>query len=407
METVNVEKTIDSHDYRGWHQFVLTAYATNSNEDFVPYRSYITDNDWWTICLPFDLTYKEMIYLFGTTGSSPKIPYLSKLTYVIRDVENTKIRLMFSKNLMEYKETVDEGKVHGTISETKAKPADDDVVLHKGVPYLIRPNMSKDANGNFKRQFDIKSNEYPGLGEKIKASESLTGSLQKQLVYSGEYVVPAYVVNNTGATKEEVWTDDQEFEMGDGTKFTHPATGTVSYGESASTPYELSKAFTYTFVGTFYKSLMPQYCYFLGWDSSKNCAAFWYNRVADAVNWNWNNETGIICANWNMEKKISDATDLKDPARWKITSGTDLKNDDFKAETATGAKHSLMDIYFGDNANMDIVVNGIGEITVKGLNSNTEDNNSVYDMQGIRVNKPLNQLPKGVYIKNGKKYIVK
>lgn len=403
-EEVEVLNVTDANDFRGWHQFVLTAYATNSNEEFVPYRSYISDNDWWTICLPFDLTYKELIYLFGTTGSSPKIPYLSKLTYVVRDVENSKIRLMFSKNLMEYKETVAEGKVHGTISETKAKPADDDIVLHKGVPYLIRPNMSKDANGDFKRMFDIKASEYPGLGAKIEASENLAGSIQKELVYSGEYTVPAYVVNNTGAAKEEVWTSAQEFEMGDGTKFTHPATGTISYA-GEDTNYELSKAFTYTFVGTFYKSLMPQYCYFLGWDSTNNCAAFWYNRVPDTANWKWNNETGIICPNWNKDKQISTATGLDDPARWILSSGTDLKNDDFNK--VSGAKHSLMDIYFGDNANMDIVVNGIGEITVKGLNSNTEDNNSVYDMQGIRVNKPLNQLPKGVYIKNGKKYIVK
>jgi hypothetical protein len=403
-EEVEVLNVTDANDYRGWHQFVLTAYATNSNEDFVPYRSYISDNDWWTICLPFDLTYKEMIYLFGTTGSSPKIPYLSKLTYVVRDVENSKIRLMFSKNLMEYKETVADGAVHGTISETKARPADNDVVLHKGVPYLIRPNMSKDASGSFKRQFDIKANEYPGLGAKIKASENLTGSIQKQLVYSGEYTVPAYVVNNTGTAQEAVETSAKEFEMGDGTKFTHPATGTISYaGENTS--YELSSEFTYTFVGSFYKSLMPQYCYFLGWDSNKNCAAFWYNRVPDVKNYNWNNETGIICPKWNKNLRISDATGIDNPARWIISAGTDLKNDDFNK--VSGAKHSLMDIYFGDNANMDIVVNGIGEITVKGLNSNTEDNNSVYDMQGIRVNKPLNQLPKGVYIKNGKKYIVK
>ncbi len=402
-EKVEALKVTDANDFRGWHQFVLTAYATNSNEEFVPYRSYISDNDWWTICLPFDLTYKELIYLFGTTGSSPKIPYLSKLTYVVRDVENSKIRLMFSKNLMEYKETVAEGKVHGTISETKAKPADDDIVLHKGVPYLIRPNMSKDANGDFKRQFDIKASEYPGLGAKIEASENLSGSIQKELVYSGEYTVPAYVVNNTGAAKEEVWTSAQEFEMGDGTKFTHPATGTISYA-GEDTNYELSKAFSYTFVGTFYKSLMPQYCYFLGWDSTNKCAAFWYNRVPDTMNWKWNNETGIICPNWNKDKQISKATGLDDPARWILSSGTDLKNDDFSV--TTGAKHGLMDIYFGDNANMDVVVSGIGEITVKGMNSNAEEG-IVYDMQGVRVNKSLNQLPKGVYIKNGKKYVVK
>ena len=42
----------DAHDYRGWHQFTLAAYATMSDEPFTPVKFYQNDNDWWTVCLP-------------------------------------------------------------------------------------------------------------------------------------------------------------------------------------------------------------------------------------------------------------------------------------------------------------------------------------------------------------------
>lgn len=87
---------LKKNDYRGWHQFVLVANASNSDVPFESLKSFVTDNDWWTICVPYDLTYSDMVYLFGDKKNN-KIPYLSKLLYVVRDVKNTHITLMFSK----------------------------------------------------------------------------------------------------------------------------------------------------------------------------------------------------------------------------------------------------------------------------------------------------------------------
>ena len=375
-------------DYRGWHQFVLTAYAHNKKEDIEPYRSYITDNEWWTICMAFDLTKSEIEMLYGGNG----LPYVSKLTHVIRDIKNERITLMFSNNLMEYKETVESGKVHGEISKTKGGVGDDDVVIHKGVPYLIRPNLKDDA----KRQFDFRPGER--LHEKLKEEASLSGDEQKARVYAGEYTVPSYVINDeTGI--ESVESAAVDFTMGDGTVITHNS-GTIKYF-GANVPYKISRENKYTFVGTLYKSPMPVNCYFLGWDSrlnnGKGGAAFWYNKLQDTQDWNWNNETGIIIPNFNTSQEIDPAGGPDDPARWIITG---LAGDDIKTSTGAGAKKYSM--LFGDDSVDSGEATGISEMPVSEV-----DENSVYDLQGTEVGRSLRGLSKGVYIKNGKKYVVK
>jgi len=378
----------EGKDYRGWHQFVLTAYAHNKKDDIMPYRSYITDNEWWTICMAFDLTKSEIEKIYGGNG----LPYVSKLTHVVRDIKNERITLMFSNNLMEYKETVDEGKVHGVISTTKGGVGDDDVVIHKGVPYLIRPNLKDDAT----RQFDITPSER--LYEKLKTEASLTGDEQKALIYAGEYTVPSFVVNNEDGL-EGVESEAVDFTMGDGTSFSY-APGTIKYfGQNV--PYKVSSETTYTFVGSLYKSPMPANCYFLGWDSrlngGKGGAAFWYNKKQDEQDWNWNNETGIIIPNFNTDTEIHAATTSKDPARWIITG---LTGDDIKTSTGSGAKKYSME--FG--AEMSGVITGVEGLSEE---SNISEDQTVYNIQGAEVGRSLRGLSKGVYIMNGKKYVVK
>ena len=229
------------NDYRGWHQFVLAGYGYNGVVPNEPIRSFISDNDWWTICEPFDLRYSDMIKFFGydRQGFDKKIPYLSKLMYVVRDVKNQTITLMFSKNLMEYKEMIDDptNHVHGTIDEeTKWDPAelvnDDPIILHKGVPYLIRPNLSVDAqtgNINATRQFNVYKTETGDLYQRLNDSRTLSAKQQMGLIYSGEYTVPAYVVgyDEEGAVSEGT-QESKTITNLDGSSFTYTS-GTINY----------------------------------------------------------------------------------------------------------------------------------------------------------------------------------
>lgn len=410
VETKEVEilSVADSKDYRGWHQFVLTSYAANSTVPFVPYRSYISDNDWWTICLPFDLTRAELIKLFGTEDGN-KIPYLSKLTYVVRDVENRDITLNFSKNLLEYKEElVGDSKLHGKVSEEAGGVNDDDIVLHKGVPYLIRPNLTAEANGSFKRQFDIMSTGVEGdLYDRIQTSQELAGSEMNQIIYDGEYTVPAYVINNSESVESVYEGESVSFNMGDNTTFDYANNTTITYNKE-EVDAQISSDYSYTFVGSFFLSLMPQYSYFLGWDSAKKKAAFWYNAVPDKNNWTWNNETGIILPNFTangQEITITAAKDLDNPARWVINLD---KGDDFP-ETSS-AKNHVTAMNFGGSAKM---FDGDATVIIKVDNDVIDpstihfNNKGVYSISGQYLGTSLEGLQKGVYVKDGKKIILK
>ena len=172
--------------------------------------------------------------------------------------------------------------------------------------------------------------------------------------------------------------------------------------------YKISSAFTYTFVGSLYNSLMPQYCYFLGWDSTKGKAAFWYSAVQDKSGWNWNNETGIICPNFNTDTKIHSATGFNDPARWTIAgaNGTSLQPDDIQMPSGAGAKSYTMDFggtnFFEIDDEDDGIVTEIEEVKAQGngvLN--------VYSANGVYMGNSVEGLAKGLYIVNGQKYVVK
>ena len=413
MEDVYAVTKDKQYDYRGWHQFILTAYATNDDRPITPIKFYQTDNDWWTVCFPYDLRYSEMKKFFG---DGDKIPYLSKLRYVVRDYDKEKITLMFSKNLMEYKEvitnpTIEDDYVHGVIDDETKWPATengvalgtpptneegtngyDPIILHKGVPYLIKPNIAVGAN----RQFDVYQTETPELYKRLIDVQYLDAGALETMIYKGEYTVPAYVIGNGENT-----VDSRDFEYQAGPTFSYSSDRQITYG-GQKVSARISSEFSYTFVGSFFLSVMPKDCYFLGWDSKKNCAAFWFNKTPKLDSYDWNNQTGIICPNFKTNTRIHEATGLSDPARWIFEAST-LANDNLKTSSNTGnAKSYGMDW----GGSVDVVVSGIGKINVDNAQNNVVNNDVIYDMRGVRMNRPLSRLTKGVYIVNGKKYVV-
>ena len=416
-EIAQAKNVVAKHDYRGWHQFVLHAYDTNDNRPLTPVKFYQTDNDWWTVCLPYDLKYSEMIRFFGNGDGN--IPYLSKLRYVVRDYDQKKITLMFSQNLMVYKEDIQnpsntDDYVHGVIDDqTKwigdgegqyadltALKAADPIILHKGVPYLIRPNIDVNAG----RSFDVFQTETPDLYNRLIDSQNVPAAQLETYIYKGEYTVPAYVV---GESIPEATADQRSFAHTEfGPTFTYSSSNPIIYQGKEITA-AISNDFSYTFVGSFFLSVLPQYCYFLGWDSKNSRAAFWYNRVPNLASQDWNNQTGIICPNFNTSKTIDPATSLSDPARWILTA-SDVKNDDLIGVTQ-GAKTNTETAMEEGGAifSVDVVVNGIGKINTDDASDGIERADVVYDLRGVRMNQPLKSLPKGIYIVNGKKYVVK
>lgn len=457
MVTAEFQDVLKQNDYRGWHQFILGAYSQNTKLINVPLKSYITDSEWWTICLPYDLRYTDMIALYGGSDNEvTKIPYLSKLLYVVRDVENSHITLMFSKNLMEYKEHEPGSEtsinatthVHGVIDELKWKPEEiamNPVILHAGVPYLIKPWIPTGASRQFNIYRDQLNNQMQSIMEGeldkedgirrihdnqlydiMNQGRNRSGDEQKDLIYKGEYKVPAYLINNTRNVESPI--ESTTLKMKDGSQFTYNANSEFDfYGKKYD--MHISSDFIYTFVGTFYLSIIPQYAYFLGWDKTlnkgKGGAAFWYNRKLDKSQWAWNNETGVICANWPEDQLISVATSLNSPARW-VTTDKDGKaaptaepvqvsNDDFGQASSSqpaGVRAGSTSMLFGNSMLVskedgieDVVSEGDGvPDAISGVNAD-RTSGKWYNVNGQRMNGVPAQ--SGVYIMNGKKYVVR
>ena len=414
MEPVyGITKNEKTKDYRGWHQFVLAAYAPFGDpEEVTVVKFYQTDSDWWTVCLPYDLTYSEMIRFFGNSAQN-KIPYLSKLRYVVRDYDKENITLVFSKNLMEYKEVITNDNplhenVHGIINDktkyTNNELAQDPIILHKGVPYMIKPEIPRNAN----RSFEVYKNTENGdkdLYKRLVDAENVPAAQLETYIYEGEYTVPAYVV---GTNAPEATVDSRTFSHYY-YNMTYNSADQIMYG-GQEVQARVSNDFSYTFVGSFFKSVLPQYCYFLGWDSKKGCAAFWYNKVPKLDKQEWNNQTGIILANFNHATTIDPATSLADPARWIIKAPANSSDD--LLTTLAGAPRNYGMTYGGAiNILVDDSENPLAEdfgdqdvLSIDEIQS--LDAKSVwYNVSGQKLNGRPTQ--SGVYIMNGKKYVVK
>ena len=296
---------------------------------------------------------------------------------------------------------------------TDEELAEDPIILHAGVPYLIRPNLSFGTDEKAVRQFDIFKSENGDLYNRLHAAQEMGGSAMNNLIYNGEYTVPAYVVGyESEASKENLDADGElVVTMKDGTTITYQdskknANNKISYG-GKNVSYRISDDYKYTFVGSFFKSVIPQYSYFLGWDSENSCAAFWYSGVQDKTGWNWNNETGIIMPNFDTNTLIDPASGLDDPARWTITNASGvsaLKSDDFpSSQDAKGYSMEIGGTNFFDGQESG-EINAIDE-----LPQQVEDvqSTAIYTLSGSYVGTTTSRLAKGVYVRNGKKIVIK
>ena len=446
-------------DYRGWHQFVLNAYAANTVLEEEPYRSYITDNEWWTIVPEFDITLDESALLFGkrmeVAGSANpsmianEYPKIHKLRYVRREYSGETIYLSFTKDLAKFGENRGTG-AHRTGSYTRTDgeitaytnadqhgsvdgngiiqlladpPASNDVVMSAGVPYLIKPNLPT----NPIRQYRIFKNKTDAdnyneartdtdpigfcsetLWAKIKFAQEMNGATQRAMVKSGTYTVPVFVSVTDGenVVKEAV-------EMDGNTKKVFTPNDEVT----AAVEYHRSTDRHYTFVGTLYKSFLPHYCYFLGWDSANKCAKFYYhngNFTTIDNEMRWANGTGVIVpvlaedlSEGKFKYDVTVASDMANPAQWKLLET--FKDDSFVHTSGNPAKQYIMDFNAPDMIAVDdSEVTGIENVNDDSNINNTEGNDiNVYTINGQKVGTSLEGLPKGIYIVNGKKFIVK
>lgn len=334
-------------DYRGWHQFVLTSFSKSKNEDPTFNFGYITDNDWWTICLPFDMTKAKLKEVYGEETK------VCTLVNVVRSYNGSdanypknSVTLVFGNNLME-----------NTDDPETLTVNDEDVVIKAGYPYMIKPSLSTEQMENPKERLVFSDPSYATKleGEKTAAYEILTTE------------------KNIKARKE---TLNGEFD----------------------------NDYTYKFIGSFVPYYMPQHSYFLGWDTKQNGVAFFYQAEMPSSNIkNWNAYTCVIGVNWDNPTWV-EAT-LKDVSHWETytVSGSNMisvsKDDSFPS----AANGKITNMQFGTGETDAIETVHMGNKTV------TFVSGRVYNLNGqvVGENGNIDHLGKGIYVVNGKKFVVK
>ena len=330
--------------HMGTRQFPLG--NSDVNEDREPeekptYPIDIKGGQWWTICVPFDMTKAQVDEVFGV---NTHVCRFNKVERVVNSEEKVKsIKLFFTNDVYVHKSTKDESGKYTTSTGTPV--ADDDIVIYAHESYMIYPTKnSDDANSmyNISDYTLVTGSPLPTL---VKANYHFTGGAKesasgeadcnKEYRFVGNYqTAVAVAASEQGNSSEETVARDIK-------NVTVPQYSYI-YAQKKGTP-------------------RAQFCFYTG--------------------------TQML---WGANKCVVQAT-----AR---DGGQSDYNTYFGGNGSARAKELS---FFGK----DDEVTGIENVEI--IAGNENDTQIVYNVNGQVVNGNLNSLQKGVYIKNGKKFMVK
>lgn len=411
--------------YQGWHEFVLV--GNSRSRDFDPQkenREYI-QRDWYTICVPYDLTKSQLLNMLGVVNSEAEetvyalkenegkwevsetgtavtqnfYPDVRALTHVSRDINENgtyvsgKVTLHLSEPLISVDENGNVTCSHVDINEdgqgyTHATlEGDDPIVMEGGHAYLIRPYVPKEWNDQIKN-----------LGMYIMA---MADSYNNAAVSAG---LPApYSYNEDCKFENKVYLPCFKHKI-------HAVKGNGSPNASARNIPEFvyedaegqSPAY-YRFVGTYTQTTVPQYAYYLGKNKTAGAHQF-FRTTKETTKWNPYsavivglssnpNYTGVDTSGQTGIQSVGFVSDNENDLRALAGEVTNPSN---------AGKSLSFEQLMGD-ANGEAT--GIVDVNV---NSNVNvGNNKVYSINGQYMGTSLNKLPKGIYIINGQKKVVK
>ena len=349
----STESILEQNDtWIGWHQFVLVGAYDYEHPDEKKWHFSTSDNNWWTICLPFNMTAKQ---IEDTWGEGTK---LCTLTGVTRNNTKNLICLEFGKDLVqEAKESTNTGNV-----------------LKWRIPYMIKPAKtytSENGEAYTGPTFTLSDEQYKTL---IEATKKITAEV-------GQHPRPQ--------------TDDDPCCI---TVQAKDENGNL-LNTTAETPY------MYTFLGSYTKQYIPTYAYFLAWCEDPTNTNGWVNyfyQTEKPTIKNWNAYTSIV-GHFNVEEATWTIPD-NEAGKWAFSCSSDTEQRDAHEDALPNPSGDTKVKLAFDEGN----ATAIGHMTANGSIQSVE-NATVYNLNGqvVAHNGNVEGLPKGVYIIAGKKFIVK
>ena len=321
--------------HMGTRQFVLTNADTKKDEnpeEEPVYPISMKGSNWWTICVPFNMTKAQVDEVFG---SGTHVCRFSSVSRTDDGNGNRSITLRFQNDVYATKWTRDASSLAYTKNEG-VTPDNDDIVIYSHEAYMIYPTKSNDDANNMYNIKDYKLETGSPLPTIIKANAGKETEDHTEYRFVGNYV-------------------------------TEVSTGTATNADAgvATAAYE-----TVT---------IPQYSYIYAKKKNDTAYKFWFF-------------TGTQMA-WSPNKCVVQATARDGGAE-------DYSN--FFGGNPNGSKVSQVSL-FGE----DGTVTEIENVTI--IAGEGENAQIVYNLNGqvVSSNGNTDRLAKGVYIKGGKKFMVK
>ena len=316
--------------YQGTRRFVLG----NDSPYDIPFKMKMEAGRWWSICLPFNMTKKQIDEVFGEGTHVCLFSGVKRTT----DGDGKLLRLEFINDVYHHKtertvEKLGDGSAlkytyGANYSKSNPEPADDDIVIYARESYMIYPTeKSGDAAGVAVRNFGT----------------------------------PDFTIGDPLPTMIQV-NSDTPYDIKDSGvayRFIGNFNSTASYGSDGK-PVTVK---------------IPKYSYGYGTLNGGETKFFILNTDK---------------ATWNPFKGI-----VQNLAR---NGGEDDWNNFFQ-KSSTGAKQVSI---FG----LDEYLTGVENVIIEASSDNGADK-AVYSINGSHVGDSLQGLAPGVYVKQGKAYIVK
>lgn len=389
-----------NQEYQGWHEFVLSeTYITKPYDPQEHYEKF-DQYDWYTICVPYDITKSMLLKAFGVNTDSKynnKVklfdgngeyidaasvegagadgwiyPDVRSLIQVKRSYKNLMVTLCLSEQL--FTPTLCQEITIGTDGQGykyTELTGDDPVILKAGMPYLIRPYVPADTN--------IKN-----IGAYLCAYVSQLKKVEPKLFKVIEDSEKSYAV------PQEKGVETQALKLDESTE-----SNRVYVIKDDGTPCK------YNFVGTYVDRFIPQYGYYLGKEKGTGKHKFFRTTKTTTK---WNRYSSIITGMSTPKYVDNGAENAKDIKNIElqfdgITDDLVILKDEQPKNNTAGAKK--LGIAFDDSGS-DFLPTSIDEIDVEIA---LPEDNRIYTVNGTRVT--ADRLQKGIYIKDGKKIVVK
>ena len=389
-----------NQEYQGWHEFVLS--ETYIHKPYKPQEKYsqFDQYDWYTICIPYNITKSMLLQAFGVNTDSKynnKVklfdgngeyidaasvkgagadgwiyPDVRSLIQVKRSYKNLKVTLCLSEKLFtpEHCQEITIG-TDGQGYEYTDLTDEDPIIIKAGMPYLIRPYVPVDTH--------IKN-----IGAYLCAYVSQLKDVEPVLFQVIEGSKKRYAV------AQEKGVETQALKLDESTE-----------NNRVYVLKDDGTACKYNFVGSYVDRFIPQYGYYLGKEKGTGKHKF-FRTSKTSTKWNRYSSiiTGMSTPNY-VNNGAENAKDIKN-IELQFNGITDdlviLKDEQPKNNSAAAKK---LGIAFDDSGS-DFLPTSIDEIDV---DIALPEDNRIYNVNGTRV--AADRLKKGIYIQNGKKIVVK